>query len=210
MEHKVNFNNAEQVWDAMMAIRERIDPLLLSWPVPLGFEALAVLLGRWAADQPLYLRHLALGIVGGAYDQARGTAEEETAPARISRLESFLKEKVFGGDLNSLAHLECDGLSRVIHAKLAEQQITHRFMLGKVGHKYKREVDPHFWIEVEDLMVDFRLGYWFQTDPELEQLPYGVFQAKRTGDFIYTGIALMEPPLPEQFLKILMNPIVAE
>lgn len=67
------------------------------------------------------------------------------------------------------APLECDGFVRVASYLLTQAEIDHQIMGGCVFYGCYR-VRPHFWIEVGENIVDYRLRMW--TD---QTAPHGIF-----------------------------------
>lgn len=64
--------------------------------------------------------------------------------------------------------LECDGFSRIAGYLLMQNGVSYKTYKGWccVGGKYL--IIPHFWIEADDLTIDYRLG--------VEGAPHGVFK----------------------------------
>ncbi|HGM5155072.1 TPA: hypothetical protein ACKP0X_003768 [Pseudomonas aeruginosa] len=73
-------------------------------------------------------------------------------------------------DLDSAA-VECDGMSRLVATRLHRAGIDYTPFEGSFEFK-GRVVHPHFWIEVGDLVIDYRARMWLRDDPEVA---YGVF-----------------------------------
>lgn len=73
--------------------------------------------------------------------------------------------------LNKLdsAHVECDGFTNLASAILRKNNINHIVMMGTIGTPEGRSL-PHLWIEVENLVVDYRARMWAG-----EKAPHGVF-----------------------------------
>lgn len=118
-------------------------------------------------------------------DIARGLPPNNTsgddAFAHIGRLQSWL-------DPLNTAHVECDGMSRVISALLARNQVEHTIMAGRLvdlGPNHCRPELPtrsiqHFWIELPSgHLIDYRARMWMGTSA-----PHGVF-LKGEGQFEY-------------------------
>jgi hypothetical protein len=70
--------------------------------------------------------------------------------------------------------LECDGFTRIASYVLEKAGIAHRTMVGSVMTK-RGTVSIHFWIEVEDWIVDYRLRMNAGND-----MPHGVFVPPET------------------------------
>ena len=84
-------------------------------------------------------------------------------------------------------NLGCEGTSWIISALLKKHEVSHSLMSGSISHSTGRVVVPHFWIELEEWIIDFRVRMWFgRNNPAL---PHGCFrlsQASKKG-FIYRG-----------------------
>ena len=73
----------------------------------------------------------------------------------INRLRSLLTS------YDSLKHLECDGLTQVLHSVLSDEKIEHTVYIGKVVHILTNyTISIHHWIEVENLRIDYRRRMW--------------------------------------------------
>lgn len=73
----------------------------------------------------------------------------------ISRLRFILNP------YDCLKHLECDELTQVFHRILSDEKIHHTVYIGEVIHEPTNHTIPlHYWIDVENLRIDYRLGMW--------------------------------------------------
>lgn len=77
----------------------------------------------------------------------------------------------------ALSGLECDGMSRVLSARLAELGIDHKVVSGMVSIDGASDVDPHFWITFPDgSILDYRLRMW-----RGDRVPHGLLTGVPTG-----------------------------
>jgi len=60
--------------------------------------------------------------------------------------------------------LECDGFTRIFHYILKKNNIPHKTFFGSVTWK-NESFHPHYWITVENLIVDYALKLWFKDSP---------------------------------------------
>ena len=80
--------------------------------------------------------------------------------------------------------LECDGLTRVIAYILRSNGIEHRTMFGSLYRCSTREtVHPHFWIELDGHVLDFRARAWLGYT---EAVPHGLFNPQNY-EVTYSG-----------------------
>lgn len=77
--------------------------------------------------------------------------------------------------------LECDGMTRVIHTVLADNNIEHQVVFGRLSLG-SGVVNPHLWIECEGYLIDYRARMWLGANA-----PHGVFQASDHPEAIYQG-----------------------
>jgi hypothetical protein len=86
---------------------------------------------------------------------------------------------------DSLKHLECDGLTQVFHRVLSDENIQHTVSIGKVIHKPTKYTIPvHYWIDIGDLRVDYRLKMWLG---ETSDVPHRVFCVDSEKSVSYLG-----------------------
>jgi len=97
--------------------------------------------------------------------------------------------------------LECNGMSRLIHWKLAKENIPHRFMVGRIASPYGYD-GIHFWIQLMDgRVVDYRLRMWLGDRPDV---PKGVFAPEEHREIVqYWGEEQDEPVLPDAVAEVL-------
>lgn len=106
---------------------------------------------------------------------------------------------------DSLKHLECDGLTQVFHRVLSDEQIEHTINMGEVIHKPTKHIIPlHYWIDVGDLRIDYRLRMWLE---ETSDVPHGVFYIDSQKSVSYSGEPVDLPLLPLPVIQILLNPL---
>lgn len=105
-------------------------------------------------------------------------------------------------------HLECDGLSRILHSVLADEGIEHKVFVGAVRHApSQREVPVHFWIDLESgLRIDYRLQMWLGGSNDI---PHGIFDPKDFAAMCYEGDEIEMPILPKFLIDILLIPFQA-
>lgn len=90
------------------------------------------------------------------------------------------------GELGRFAELplECDGLTRVISFRLRELEVPHSIMVG-AAFTGKRQVKPHWWIEMFDgRSVDYRARMWLGDEP---LIPHGIFRRDDYPNVMYEG-----------------------
>lgn len=105
---------------------------------------------------------------------------------------------------DSLRHLECDGLTQVLHRVLSDEKIPHTVYVGQVTHKpCARTIPLHFWIDVGELRIDYRLRMWFG---ETLDIPHGVFSKDSEKSVSYLGEPVDLPLLPLPIIQILAKP----
>lgn len=116
----------------------------------------------------------------------------------ISRLRLLLNP------YDSLKHLECDGLTQVFHRVLSDEQIEHTVNIGEVTHKHANRIIPiHYWIDVGDLRVDYRLKMWLG---ETSGIPHGVFCIDSEKSVFYSGKPVDMLLLPLPIFQIIIKP----
>ena len=98
---------------------------------------------------------------------------------------------------DALSELECDGFTRVASYALREAGIAHQAMYGLVGTP-RHELSPHFWIEVDGWIVDYRLRMNAGSD-----MPHGVF--KPPPGIVYCGQPCLLQCGRELFLLLTME-----
>lgn len=106
--------------------------------------------------------------------------------------------------------LECDGMTRVLSYLLHTNNIDHSVCRGHVVLLDEVEgdpdeglyecglINPHFWIEVDGLVVDYRLRMWTQDLPQVyveSRVPHGVFVGSDYAYVTYNNHHLQTVPL---------------
>lgn len=100
--------------------------------------------------------------------------------------------------LYDMAHLECDGLTRVLHTILARENIPHTVWMGRLS--WADKAVTHFWIKLATgETVDYRARMWLGP-----QAPHGIFRAEET-EAIYLGHQIEMDILPEWLFNLLLN-----
>ena len=116
----------------------------------------------------------------------------------INRLRSLLTS------YDSLKHLECDGLTQVLHSVLSDEKIEHTVYIGEVIHiPTNYTISIHHWIEVENLRIDYRLRMWLG---EALDVPHGVFYKDSDSMVSYLGEPVDLPLLPLPIIQLLVKP----
>ncbi len=103
-------------------------------------------------------------------------------------------------------HLECDGLSRILHSLLENEGIKHTVFVGAVCHyPSQRKIPVHFWIDLDSgLRIDYRLQMWLGVSADI---PNGIFDSKDFTNVCYEGEVVEMPVLPKSLIDILLMPI---
>lgn len=70
------------------------------------------------------------------------------------------------------APLECDGVTRCISTVLESASIKHDVYFGSLLIEGIGEVYPHFWIDIDNWVVDLRARMWLGHDI---RVPHGIF-----------------------------------
>lgn len=105
---------------------------------------------------------------------------------------------------DALRHLECDGLTHVIHRVLSDEQVEHTIYTGQVINKNNSHTIPaHYWIDVEDLRIDYRARMWLGKKSDI---PHGVFYPDDYPMISYEGSPLELALLPKFFIQELITP----
>ncbi|HBQ5506446.1 TPA: hypothetical protein ACQJST_003915 [Klebsiella pneumoniae] len=95
------------------------------------------------------------------------------------------------------APVECDGHTLMISSALNHAGISHQRMCGVVkNHKTDFELYPHFWIQIGEFTLDYRLRMWvelYSGENLAESAPHGIFVARGL-EYIYTSESICPPP----------------
>ena len=103
-----------------------------------------------------------------------------------------------------LKHLECDGLTHVIHKVLSDKNIEHTIYIGRVIYSFNDEQIPiHYWIDTDDLRIDYRVKMWLGDMPDI---PHGVFYPTDHPNVSYEGSTIQLTLLPHIIIQELINP----
>lgn len=103
------------------------------------------------------------------------------------------------------APVECDGMSSLVATLLTQQGIQYQGMAGAIQPAGHSGVIPHFWIEVGDLVIDYRARMWLGDKPDI---PHGVF-IKADHAQRYQGTPVQLDPLPDFIFQMLKMPFPA-
>ena len=95
------------------------------------------------------------------------------------------------------APVECDGHTLMMSSALNHAGISHQRMCGVVkNHKTDFELYPHFWIQIGEFTLDYRLRMWvelYSGENLAEGAPHGIFVARGL-EYIYTSGSICQPP----------------
>lgn len=106
-----------------------------------------------------------------------------------------------------LQHLECDGLTHVIHRVLSDENIEHTIYTGQVVNTSNPEIIPvHLWIDVDDLRIDYRAKMWLG---DSLNIPHGVFYPADYLSVSYEGRPTQLNLLPHAVIQELIKPYSA-
>lgn len=103
------------------------------------------------------------------------------------------------------APVECDGMSSLIATLLTKEGIPYKGMAGSIQPAGHSGTIPHFWIEVDDLVIDYRARMWLGNNPSI---PHGVF-TKADHAQQYQGTPVEINPLPDFIFQMLKMPFPA-
>jgi hypothetical protein len=106
---------------------------------------------------------------------------------------------------DALRHLECDGLTQVIHRVLSDQQLQHTIYIGQVIDKTNSHTIPiHYWIDAEeDVRIDYRARMWLGETPDI---PHGVFHPVDYLMISYEGSPIELALFPDFLIQELIRP----
>ena len=80
------------------------------------------------------------------------------------------------------APVECDGHTLMISSALNHAGISHQRMCGVVKNpKTNFELYPHFWIQIGEFTLDYRLRMWvgyYSGEKLAEDAPHGIFYVR--------------------------------
>lgn len=106
------------------------------------------------------------------------------------------------------AHLECDGLVRVLSAALRERGEQHTVFGGRISHRLTGTAIEHLWIELPSgQCLDFRARMWMG---ERDDVPHGLFDPANYPQVEYQGTPLVLSELPPAVLEVLKTPFPPE
>ena len=126
----------------------------------------------------------------------------ERAPALVALQTLF--------DVYDSYPLECDGMTRLLHARLAALGIAHTMHVGRVENQGTGAAfSPHFFIELQtqqgEAIIDYRarrlLGILSA---------HGVFLRTDAPHMVYQGEVVDEAPLSEASIAAMLSPIPEE
>lgn len=95
--------------------------------------------------------------------------------------------------------LECDGFARIASAWLKTAGIEHTVFFGSIKTKDK-SFYPHFWIDVDDLRIDYRARMWLGDEPII---PNGVFAPFDYPEVGYCGKPIIFNQLSAKMITML-------
>ncbi|MBA1280409.1 hypothetical protein [Stutzerimonas stutzeri] len=99
------------------------------------------------------------------------------------------------------ASVECDGMTRLVCTVLTKAGIEHQAYVGSVRIG-DAAIPYHFWVEVGELLVDYRARMWMGSSPDI---PHGIVPKREVGNF-YTGDPVEMPALPDAIFALLAAP----
>lgn len=103
-----------------------------------------------------------------------------------------------------LRHLECDGLTHVIHRVLSDENIEHTVYTGQVINNSNNDTIPiHYWIDIDDLRIDYRARMYLGDMPDI---PHGVFYHTDYVNVSYEGSPTQLNLLPHAVIQELIKP----
>jgi hypothetical protein len=108
---------------------------------------------------------------------------------------------------DALHHLECDGLTHVIHRVLSDENIEHTVYTGQVINTFNFDTIPiHLWIDINNIRIDYRVRMWLGDMPDI---PYGVFYPADYPSIRYEGSPTQLNLLPHAVIQELIKPYPA-
>lgn len=103
-----------------------------------------------------------------------------------------------------LKHLECDGLTHILHRVLSDENIEHTVYMGQVTYSVNGETIPmHKWIDIDHLRIDYRARMWLGNMPDI---PHGVFYPADYVNVSYEGSPTQSNLLPHTVIQELIKP----
>ncbi|MGL5923738.1 hypothetical protein [Chroococcidiopsis sp.] len=101
---------------------------------------------------------------------------------------------------------ECDGCTYLIASELYSSEVLFQLFTGtctwRMGGRAKQVIYPHFWIETEEVRIDYRLRVWLGED---ECIPHGVFLKEAYPDFEWIGESFPTPEFSEEVIAVLQT-----
>jgi hypothetical protein len=108
---------------------------------------------------------------------------------------------------DKLHHLECDGLTHVIHRVLSDENIEHTIYTGRVIYSFNDEHIPiHYWIDIDNIRIDYRAKMWLGDAPDI---PHGIFYPTDYPSISYQGSHTQLTLLPHIIIQEIINPYPA-
>ncbi len=105
---------------------------------------------------------------------------------------------------DDLHHLECDGLTHVIHRILSAENIENTIYAGQVINTSNSDTIPvHLWIDIGDLRIDYRARMYLGDMPDI---PHGVFYPVDYPSISYDGSPTQLNLLPHAVIQELIKP----
>jgi len=97
-------------------------------------------------------------------------------------------------------HLECDGLTRVLHKVLHDNGVRHDVYIGSVEFKKDKDIPLHYWIELPSgKIIDYRARMWLGN-----QAPHGIFRINEN-KIRYEGKKINMPLLSDFIFSMLTS-----
>lgn len=97
------------------------------------------------------------------------------------------------------APVECDGHTLMVSIALSKAGIPHERIVGSVsGQSGRFELAPHFWINIDGFILDYRLRMWVEilSKPDfVAGAPHGIFLGNISDhEYQYTATANSSTP----------------
>lgn len=97
------------------------------------------------------------------------------------------------------APVECDGFTRLAATILHRNGIEYKAYTGSVSHNDEQVIPYHFWLTVNDHIIDYRAQMWIG-----KHAPHGIFLESEYPDFKFEGNETIIEPL-DDFLFMVLN-----
>ncbi|MDT8924829.1 hypothetical protein RBE51_18725 [Pseudomonas taiwanensis] len=104
------------------------------------------------------------------------------------------------------APVECDGMARLVATVLTHHNVAYQGMAGSITPRGCDYTIPHFWVQVGDLVIDYRAQMWLGDGKDI---PHGVV---KLSDYaaLYQGEPFQLDPLSATLYEIMKMPFPIE